>query len=44
MALFFYRETFRRKGKLYMVFDFVEKNILQLLEENPDGIDISLVR
>jgi cyclin-dependent kinase-like len=38
------RETFRRKGKLYMVFDFVEKNILQLLEENPDGIDVNLVR
>ncbi|XP_062513596.1 serine/threonine-protein kinase MAK-like isoform X2 [Corticium candelabrum] len=38
------RETFRRKGKLYMVFDFVEKNFLQLLEEHPNGIEISLVR
>ena len=25
-------EAFRRKGKLYLVFEFVDKNVLELLE------------
>ncbi|XP_065829111.1 cyclin-dependent kinase-like 1 isoform X2 [Oscarella lobularis] len=38
------KEAFRRKGKLYMVFEYVEKTLLQVLEENPDGLDIKSVR
>lgn len=38
------KECFRRKGKLYLVFEYVEKNLLQLLEENPEGLDQNLVK
>lgn len=37
-------EAFRRKGKLYLVFEYVEKNLLEVLEEQPQGLDPSLVR
>ena len=32
-------EVFRRKGKLYLVFEYVEKTILELLEKHPYGLD-----
>ena len=32
----------KRKGRLYLVFDYVEKNLLEILEEQPDGLDVSL--
>ncbi|KAJ8028479.1 Cyclin-dependent kinase-like 5 [Holothuria leucospilota] len=32
------REAFRRKGKLYLVFEYVEKNMLEILEDNPNGL------
>ena len=35
------REAFRRKNKLYLVFEFVEKNLLEILEENPNGIGVT---
>ena len=35
------REAFRRKGKLYLVFEYVEKNLLEVLEENPNGIEVT---
>ena len=31
-------EVFRRKGRLYLVFEFVERTILQDLEDNPNGL------
>lgn len=31
------KEAFRRRGKLYLVFEYVEKNMLELLEEMPNG-------
>uniref|UniRef100_A0A8C9R408 Cyclin-dependent kinase-like 5 n=1 Tax=Scleropages formosus TaxID=113540 RepID=A0A8C9R408_SCLFO len=31
------KEAFRRRGKLYLVFEYVEKNMLELLEELPNG-------
>ena len=31
-------EVFRRKGKLHLVFEFVERTILEDLERNPDGM------
>lgn len=32
------KEAFRRKGKLYLVFEYVEKNLLEVLEERPNGL------
>lgn len=37
-------EAFRRKTKLYLVFEYVEKNLLEVLEEQPQGLDAELVR
>ena len=38
------REAFRRKGKLYLVFEYVEKNLLEILEQQPSGMPAELVR
>jgi cyclin-dependent kinase-like len=38
------REAFRRKGKLYLVFEYVERNLLEVLEEKPSGLDPEDVR
>lgn len=38
------KEAFRRKGRLYLVFEYVEKNVLEVLEEKPNGIECELVR
>jgi len=37
-------EAFRRKTKLYLVFEYVEKNLLEVLEEQPQGFDQDVVR
>ena len=29
-----------RKGRLYLVFEYVEKNLLEILEDMPSGIDV----
>jgi cyclin-dependent kinase-like len=34
------KEAFRRKGKLYLVFEYVEKNLLEVIEEKPSGLDV----
>lgn len=34
-------EAFRRRHKLYLVFEFVEKNLLEILEENENGLSVS---
>ena len=34
------KEAFRRKGKLYLVFEYVEKNLLELLEECGNGLKV----
>jgi hypothetical protein len=31
---------FHRKGRLYLVFEYIEKNLLEVLEENNSGIDV----
>ena len=36
------KEAFRRKGKLYLVFEYVDRNLLEVLEERPDGIDVQI--
>lgn len=38
------REAFRRKGKLYLVFEYLERNLLEVLEDHPRGLDAELVR
>ena len=38
------KEAFRRKGKLYLVFECVEKNLLEVLEDKPSGVQPDLVR
>ncbi|MGH0147273.1 UNVERIFIED_CONTAM: hypothetical protein FKN15_027324 [Acipenser sinensis] len=38
------KEAFRRRGKLYLVFEYVEKNMLELLEELPNGAPPEKVR
>lgn len=37
-------EAFKRRMKLYLVFEFCEKNMLEILEENPNGLDEELVK
>ena len=29
-----------RKGKLYLVFEYVDRNLLEVLEDKPDGLDV----
>lgn len=38
------RVCFRRKGKLYLVFEYVDKNLYELIEDNPSGLDPALVK
>ena len=33
-----------RKGKLYLVFEFMDRNLLEVLEEKPDGLDRDSVK
>ena len=37
-------EVFRRKRKLYLVFEYVEGNLLEALEKHPEGLDMGEVR
>lgn len=36
-------EAFRRGGKLYLVFEYVEKTVLEILEQHPYGVKPDLV-
>lgn len=36
------KEAFRRKGQLYLVFEYIEKNLLEVLEENPSGLEVNI--
>jgi len=38
------KEAFRRKGKLYLVFEYVEKNLLEVLEQKNNGLESEDVR
>ena len=38
------KEAFRRKLKLYLVFEYVEKNLLEVLEEQPQGLPPDIVK
>ena len=37
-------EAFINKGYLFLVFDYAEKNLLQLIEDNPKGLNHELIR
>jgi cyclin-dependent kinase-like len=37
-------EAFRRKSKLHLVFEYFEKNMLEVLEERQNGLPTELVR
>ena len=37
-------EAFLNKGYLYLVFEYAEKNLLQIIEENPKGLKPELIR
>jgi len=37
-------EAFRRKGKLYLVLEYVDRNLLEVLLEKPNGLEPALVQ
>lgn len=39
-----FKEAFKRKGNLYLVFEYVEKTLLELLQQKPKGLDPDLIR
>jgi serine/threonine protein kinase len=34
------RNAFKRNGKLFLVFEYVEQNLLEILEEKPQGLNV----
>lgn len=38
------REAFRKKGIIYLVFEYVQNNLLEVLERSPAGLDHELIR
>jgi cyclin-dependent kinase-like len=37
------KEAFKRKGRIYLVFEFVDRNLLEVLEEKPSGLEVSIL-
>ena len=37
-------EAFKKKNRLYLVFEYLDKNLLEILEEKPNGLDSESVR
>ena len=38
-----FREAFKRKGNLFLVFEFVDRNLLELLQTKPNGLEPNLI-
>lgn len=38
------KEAFKRKNRVYLVFEFVEKTLLDILEESPNGLDPEYIK
>jgi cyclin-dependent kinase-like len=38
------KEAFRKKGIVYLVFEYVQNNLLEVLEKSPDGLDPENIR
>jgi len=36
------KESFRRKEKLHLVFEFVDRTVLEILEKSPTGLNVTL--
>ena len=39
-----FQESFTHKGNLFLVFEYCEKNLLEVLEESPDGLSPKLIK
>ena len=39
-----FKESFMHKGNLFLVFEYCEKNLLEVLEESPDGLTPKLIK
>ena len=39
-----FQESFTYKGNLYLVFEYCEKNLLEVLEESPEGLSPKLIK
>ena len=39
-----FQESFTYKGDLFLVFEYCEKNLLEVLEESPDGLSPKLIK
>ena len=39
-----FKNAFKKKGNLFLVFEYVEKNLLELLQESPSGLEPSLIK
>jgi len=39
-----FRESFKKKGSYFFVFDYIEKNLLEFLTDYPDGIEPNLIK
>ena len=35
------KNAFKIKGKLYLVFEYVDNNLLEILEKTPNGLKVS---
>jgi len=38
------KEAFKRKQRVYLVFEFMDKNLLEILEGNPSGLEPEYIR
>ena len=38
------REAFRKRGVVYLIFEYVRNNLLEILEKSPEGLDHEQVR
>ena len=39
-----FQESFTHKGNLFLVFEYCERNLLEVLEESPDGLSPKLIK
>ncbi len=39
-----FRESFKKKGSYFFVFDYIEKNLLEFLTDYPEGIEPNLIK
>lgn len=39
-----FKEAFKRKNNLFLVFEFIDRNLLELLEEQPNGLEHQLIK